>query len=356
MGVLQTLRYFINISVLLLLLLYSTGFALTYTVKRGDSLDKIARKYGVSVKSLIRANNLKKPYIIRPGQKLKIPVKKGKRSSEGTYCAVKHKVRPGDSLIKIAKKYRVWVKDLKKLNNLKSDKLYVGQVLCVKKGKKKTKTVKKKKDDSTFYIKRTKIVDRRIIYYRVRKGDNLSKIAKKYNTTVKRIIQLNKLKKPYIIRPGQRLKIEKKVITYREEIIKKKSVPFGFIWPVNGKVIDPFVNNTKKRHLGVDIKTDCNSPIKAAEDGEVIFAGDSIKAYGNLIVIRHAKRFTSVYGHVGKISVKEKQKVKKGEIIGYTGKLNGSEHCGIYFEIRKNGRPVDPIVFLNKKSDSKKVN
>jgi len=354
MEVLKTLKFFINISVFILLVFYSTSFALTYTVKRGDNLDKIARKYGVSIKAIISENNLKKPYIIRPGQKLKIPVKRN--SPEKTYCAVKHKVRPGDSLIKIAKKYRVWVKDLKNLNNLKSDKLYVGQVLCIKKGKKKSKTTKKKKDNSTFYIKKIRVIDKRIIRYKVRKGDNLSKIAKKYNTTVKRIIQLNNLKKPYIIRPGQKLKIEKKVITYREEIIKKKSIPFGFIWPVQGEIIDSFVNNTKKRHLGVDIKTECNSPIKAAEDGQVIFAGDSIKAYGNLIVIRHAKRFTSVYGHVGKISVKEKQKIKKGEIIGYTGKLNGSEHCGIYFEIRKNGRPVDPVVFLNKKNESKKVN
>jgi len=345
------LRYFISVVIFIFLLIYNFSFAFTYTVKRGDNLEKIAKRYGVSVKAIIRANNLKKPYIIRPGQKLKIPVKR-KSNSKKTYCAVKHKVRPGESLIKIAKKYRVWVKDIKKLNNLKSDRLYVGQILCIKKGKRKT-TARKKENRSTFHIKKTKIIDKKIVYYRVKRGDNLSKIAKKYNTTVRRIIQLNRLKKPYIIRPGQKLKIEKKVVTYREEVVKKSSAPFGFIWPVNGKVIDPFVNNSRKRHLGLDIKTECDVPIKAAEDGKVIFAGDSIKAYGNLIVIKHAKRFTSVYGHVGKIAVKEKQKVKKGEIIGYTGKLNGLEHCGIYFEIRKNGNPVDPVVLLSKKNGSK---
>ncbi|MBK3332881.1 LysM peptidoglycan-binding domain-containing protein [Persephonella atlantica] len=343
------LRFFINSFVLLIFLTFSAGFGLTYTVKRGDNLGKIAKRYNVSVKSIIKANNLKKPYIIRPGQKLKIPVRK----TATTKCVLKHKVKRGESLIKIAKKYRVWVKDIKKLNNLKSDKLYVGQVLCIKKGK-ITKSSQKSSKKS-FYIKKKKIITKRIITYTVRKGDNLSKIAKRYGTTVSKIIKLNKLKKPYIIRPGQRLKIEKREISYVEEVVKRRTVPFGFIWPVNGKVIQTFANNARKRHLGIDIRTDCQAPIKAAEDGKVIYAGDSIKAYGNLIVIKHAKRFNTVYGHVGQIAVKEGQTVKKGDVIGYVGKLGEAQECGLYFEVRKNGFPLDPLVFLSK-NKSKKVN
>ena len=350
MGVLQTLRFYISI-LTLFFILFSTSSALTHTVKRGDNLGKIAKKYGVSVKELIQTNNLKKPYIIRPGQKLKIPAK-GKKGSSSK-CVLKHKVKKGESLIKIAKKYRVWVKDLKKINNLKSDRLYTGQVLCIKTGKVSSKKSKSKKD---FYIKKKKVITKRIIRYRVKKGDSLSKIAKKYNTTVSRLIKLNNLKKPYIIRPGQKLKVEKREITYVEEVVKRRTVPFGFIWPVEGKVINQFVNNAKKRHLGIDIKTECSIPIKAAEDGKVIFAGNSIKAYGNLIIIKHAKRFNTVYGHVGQITVKEGQTVKKGDLIGYTGKLNDSKTCGVYFEIRKNAIPVDPLVFLSKSKNQKKLN
>ncbi|WP_457639595.1 LysM peptidoglycan-binding domain-containing protein [Persephonella sp.] len=348
------MRYFISVFILVFLTVFSLSYGLTYTVKRGDNLGKIAKKYGVSVKEIIKANNLKKPYIIRPGQKLKIPVKSKKKTS--TYCAVKHKVRPGDSLIKIAKKYRVWVKDIKRLNNLKSDTLYVGQVLCIKEGKKKKKTAGKKTGKKEFYVKKKKIVRKRIITYRVKKGDNLSKIAKKYGTTVSRIIKLNNLKKPYIIRPGQKLKVEKREVFYREEIVKRRSVPFGFIWPVEGKVVKNFINNSKERHVGIDISSPCAQSIKAAEDGKVIYAGDSIKSYGKLVVIKHANRFTTVYGHLDKIAVKEGQLVKKGDTVGYAGTLNGSENCGLYFEVRKNGIPIDPLVFLNKKSTSKKVN
>ena len=320
-----------------------------YRVRRGDTLSEIAQKFGVSVKDIIRANNLKRPYIIRVGQVLRIPVKthKGKRTTgrkiDLSNCAVTHKVKPGDSIIKIAKKYHVWVKDIKRLNGLKNDRLQVGQVLCIKE-KKRKKVAKKKR--SNF----VKIVEKRIVIHRVKSGENLSLIAKKYNTTVSEIIKLNRLKKPYIIRPGQKLKIPKKIVKYveRQKLVRKK-VDISFIWPVDGNVIKNFVNNHTIRHLGIDIASDCDAPIKASEDGKVIYAGDSIKAYGNLIIIRHEKRLTSIYGHVGKILVRDGQYVKKGQIIGKTGKLNNSDTCGLYFEIRKNAEPINPLVFLEKK-------
>ncbi|WP_457642569.1 LysM peptidoglycan-binding domain-containing protein [Persephonella sp.] len=324
------------------------GFII-HKVKNGENLSLIAQKYKVSVRDIIRANNLKKPYIIRIGQRLKIPIKKGsvKKDIE-TYCALKHKVRPGDTLITIAKKYRVWVKDIRKLNNLQNDVLRVGQVLCIKRGTKKKET---KKTKSGVIVKQKKIVKKKIITYKVRSGDSLARIAKKYGTTVKEIVRLNNLKKPYIIYPGQRLKVPKKVVYIEEEIVKRKSIPFGFIWPVDGKVIQNFVNNSQMRHLGIDIESECDAPVRAAEDGKVIFAGDSIKAYGNLIVIKHPNKFNTVYGHIGDIHAKEGMIVKKGEIIGKAGMLKNSEKCGIYFEIRKNTVPVDPLVFLNKKTN-----
>ncbi len=403
----------LNIRLLLIVFLAFSlkVLALTYTVKKGDSLDKIARKYGVSVKSIIKANHLKKPYIIRPGQKLKIPTKKSriraykiykvrpgdslikiakkfgvstkdiikanrlkkpyrlragqklkipvkytkhrkkrkivkrkvKQSYTVSYCTRKYRVRPGDSLAKIAKKFGLSVKTLKRINNLKSSTIRVGQTLCVKKVSKKVSRRLK-----------NKIVRTRIIYYKVRPGDSLIKIAKKFHVYTKDIIRANRLKKPYRLRVGQKLKIPKKEIVYikREEEeffteIPKNSIKFGFIWPVEGEVVKNFVNNETMRHLGIDIATDCGANIKAAESGKVIYSGDSIKPYGKLIIIRHKGKFSTVYGHVGNILVRENQYVRKGQIIGTVGKLDDNM-CGLYFEIRKNTVPVDPLVFLEK--------
>ncbi|WP_457622561.1 LysM peptidoglycan-binding domain-containing protein [Persephonella sp.] len=326
-----------------------------HRVKYGENLSYIAKKYKVSVKSIIRANNLKKPYVIRVGQILKIPKKSGtSRTSTGSgerYCKIKHKVKKGESLITIAKKYRVWVKDIKRLNNIKGDTIRVGQILCIKEGVRKTvkKSDQKKSKKSSIIIKKKKIIRKKIVRYRVKPGDSLAKIAKKYGTTVSEIARLNGLKKPYVIYPGQRLKVPKKIVYIEEEIVKRKSVPFGFIWPVEGKIVKNFVNNSQMRHLGIDIQTECDTPVKAAEDGKVIFAGDSIKAYGRLIVIKHSNNFNTVYGHINQIHVKDGDVVKKGDTIGTAGSLNNSESCGIYFEIRKNTVPVDPLVFLNEK-------
>ncbi len=344
---------------LLSLIITIFTYAYTYhTVRSGESLALIAKKYGVSVQEIIKLNNLKKPYIIRPGEKLKIPSKKVAKKPRNNSCSLYHKVKPGESLITIAKKYHVWVKDIKRLNKLNSNVIRVGQVLCIKEGKAVSKNKNRKKSSKKVKIK--KEITTKIVYHKVRPGENLSLIAQKYNTSIREIIKLNNLKKPYIIKPGQKLKIKKKIVKLKriteEEKAKtvKKSMPFGFIWPVDkGEVIAKFVNSTTLRHLGIDIKTDCSVPIKAAENGKVIYAGDSIKAYGNLVIIKHPNRYNTVYGHIGKIMVKDGQYVKKGDIIGFTGKLNNGNDCGVYFEIRKNASPVDPLVLLPKKGEVK---
>ena len=326
-----------------------------YKVRRGDTLSEIAEKYRVSVRDIIRANNLRKPYTIRIGQILRIPNKNYKPSTSSkktkksklSQCSITHKVKRGENIVSIAKKYHVWVKDIKKLNNLKDGYLYEGQILCIKPAyKSKSKSYSKKRTKTTYTTK--------IIRHKVRKGESLSLIAKKYKVPVTRIISYNKLKKPYYIYPGQILKIPvkvKKTVTIEEKQENynfNKKIKLGFIWPVDGEIISKFVNSPENRHLGIDIKTECGVPIKATEDGKVIYAGDSIKAYGNLIVIRHRNKLTSVYGHVGKIYIKENQWVKKGQVIGQTGKLNNSEYCGLYFEIRKKTVPIDPLVLLKK--------
>ncbi len=329
-----------------------------YKVRPGDSLSVIAKRFGVSTKEIIKANNLKKPYHLRVGQKLKIPVKYTSRSSKKrktvkrksrsytySYCSRRYRVKPGDSLIKIAKKFGVSVKTLKKINNLKSNTLRVGQTLCIKK-------VVKRIDRKGY----SRVVRTKIIRYKVKPGDSLIKIAKKFKVYTKDIIRLNKLKKPYRLRVGQVLKIPKKVVSYVrkeeeeyfQELPNKPNINFGFIWPVDGEVVNNFVNNSVMRHLGIDIQTSCGEKVRAAESGKVIYAGESIKPYGRLIILRHKGKFNTVYGHLGDIYVRENQYVRKGQIIGSVGNLNDTS-CGIYFEIRKNTVPVDPLVFLSKK-------
>ncbi len=374
--------------------LFSNSFALTYVVKAGDNPDKIAKKFKISVKELLKANKIKNPKRLMPGQKLIIPTKSSSKSVKKKkkkekkltkkknlrnkvkqtvkikrVCRVKYKVRSGDALVKIAKKFRVKVSDLKKWNNLKSNKLMIGQLICikpinkkivVKKEKVKSKVVKKeqvkrkrkKREARRGRIKRRIKYRRVVAYYRVRRGESLGVIAHKFHMSMKQLIRLNKgrLRKHrgrYIIYPGQKIKVIKKIrYIAEEEYIPPKNLKFG--WPIdNGKIIRNFINTETERHVGLDIATNCGTKVKAAEDGKVIYAGDSIKTFGNLIIIRHPNRYNTVYGHIGKILVKEGEKVKKGEVIGTAGELN-HKSCGIYFEIRKNTIPINPTSVLEK--------
>ena len=348
------------------LLIFSFAFGKIHIVKKGETLASIAKKYKVSLKEIIKANKLKKPYIIRPGQKLKIPVKKNtskisNKTKTIQNCKIVHKVKKGETLIKIAKKYHVWVKDIRKLNHLRSDTLRVGQLLCIKKGKPKRLSSTKKKEK----IKTKTIVEKKIVIHKVKRGESLALIARKYKTSVKEIIKANKLKKPYIIHPGQKLKVPVKVVKKIKIDNSKKlekvyaSMPFGFIWPVNGEVISDFVGGTKQESLGLNqigikIKTNCNEPVRASESGRVLFAGNINKTYNKMVVIRHRKNYSTVYSNLAKLTVKDRQIVKKGDVIGYSGIIIEPNICGIFFQIRKNITPVNPLALLPEKK--KEVN
>ncbi len=160
-----------------------------HRVRRGESLYLIALKYRTSVRTIARANNIRRKHLIRRGQRLKIPVRGrgGKRFLASSYQLLpggKYRVRTGDSLWLIARRFNTTTKTIQRLNNLKSTRLYAGQLV--------------------------KITDRKNILlaqnsrsYRVRSGDNLSWIAKKHNTSLRSILRANNLSMNCTIYPGQ---------------------------------------------------------------------------------------------------------------------------------------------------------
>ncbi|WP_163327702.1 LysM peptidoglycan-binding domain-containing protein [Desulfurobacterium thermolithotrophum] len=326
-----------QILILFISFLFLTNFAfadITYVVKRGDSIAKIAKNYGVSVKDIIKANNLKRPYIIRVGQKLKIPTKSRRIERKFVYYTVKK----GDSLSKIAKRFRTSIKKLIKINNLKKPyiirpgqklKVPVKKSYLVKRNLKKKSS--KKKKNSQFVYKSSLLSKVPVYkYYRVRKGDSVLKIAKKFRVSPRTIIRENHLRKPYILRPGQKLKI----LTGYKDVLKLNR-PIQFRFPLDGR-IDPTVR--EKGYPGIFILSNPGKKVKAAETGIVKFAGKDehfLKPYGNVVIIEHPKGYQTVYSNLNKIFVKPKQIVKRGDVIGTAGISGDWGKSGIYFEINK---------------------
>jgi murein DD-endopeptidase MepM/ murein hydrolase activator NlpD len=366
------------------------ALAETYTVQKGDTLENIARKFNVSVEEIKKANNIKDEKKIRDGTKLKIPTKKTNSKVESKKTSKKESkrnkksiyiVQKGDALEEIAKKYGLTVKELMDYNDMKDEKIFVGDELKIppkgaKIAQKQEQKEQEKRDLSSCEV------------YVLKRGGTLKDVSKKLGVSVKTLEKLNnisankRLKAGEKVCYGQRLKPATATIkTEQPEKPREKEKPeetLGKVetkqpplpkpvepketeketvnlegvklsWPVEGNVIAKFQNDEQVRHLGIDIETDCDQSVKAAADGKVIYAGDGIKAFGNLVVIRHSNKLTTVYGYLDDIFVREGNVVNTGDVIGKVGKLKDSDKCGIYFEVRKNVTPIDPLNILETK-------
>lgn len=121
----------------------------------------------------------------------------------------------------------------------------------------------------------------------------------------------------------------------------------GMRWPVRGRVISGFGSNSGgARNDGIDIAVPAGTPIKAAENGVVIYAGDGLKEFGNTVLVRHENGLVTVYGHASELKVQRGQKVRRGEDIALAGMSGSADAPRLHFEVRKDSSPVDPAKYL----------
>ena len=115
-----------------------------------------------------------------------------------------------------------------------------------------------------------------------------------------------------------------------------------WIWPANGRVIDRF---DEKRNKGIGIAGKEGDPVVASADGQVVYSGSGLRGYGNLVILKHNDDFISAYAHNRQILVKQGQMVKRGQRIAEVGRSDATE-AKLHFEIRRQGKPVDPLAYL----------
>ena len=190
----------------------------------------------------------------------------------------------------------------------------------------------------------------------VTQDETLYSIARQHKLTVQQLVLYNNIKKPYVIKPGQTLKLsatQRVASSARQKNTKTKQASskqvvsnqvVNWRWPIKGKLIKTF-NKRLNDAKGIDIAGKEGKSIKAAASGKVVYSGNGLISYGNLIIIKHNDLYLSAYAHNRKLLVKEGQKVKVGQIIAELGKT-GADNPRLHFEIRKNGKPVNPIRYL----------
>lgn len=209
--------------------------------------------------------------------------------------------------------------------------------------------------------------------HKVVSGETLYSIAWKYSKHYKELARINGIKSPYIIYPGQRITIKKppvtkkvkpKKITKNNKVVKKKPVitqppklshadasvlkeKVRWRWPARGKLLEAFSSNARF-NKGIDIAGKLGEPVYAAARGKVVFSGSGLRGYGRLVIIHHDEKFLSAYAHNSRLLVKENQVVKAGQKIAEIGST-GTDKTKLHFEIRKDGKPVDPLRYLPKR-------
>lgn len=208
-------------------------------------------------------------------------------------------------------------------------------------------------------------------WYQVRPSDTLYSIAWRYGLDYKELANWNSIDVNGIIYPGQKLlliKPENPVVAPNVEVIVaspetvKPDVPGGeksaapvavrdlganperWLWPVSGRVMNTFAANQLDRR-GIDIAGTLGQAIVAVADGKVVYSGNGLAGYGNLVIIKHSETFLSAYAYIQERRVDEGMTVKAGSEIATMGQ-HKTQSARLHFEIRKNGQPVDPMQYL----------
>jgi len=211
----------------------------------------------------------------------------------------------------------------------------------------------------------------------VREGDTLYSIAWRYGLDYRELANANSISPPHTIYPGQRIDIDytaaeaarAPTVTVRNPSISPKPVtqpvqvksgnshnspkpvPTGPVsswqWPSDGKIIGQF-STRKPVNKGIDLAGSLGESVLAAAAGTVVYAGTGLRGYGNLVIIRHNEKFLSAYAHASRITVSEGQEVKAGGKIAEKGST-GTDRVKLHFEIRENGKPVNPLKYLPKR-------
>jgi murein DD-endopeptidase MepM/ murein hydrolase activator NlpD len=123
----------------------------------------------------------------------------------------------------------------------------------------------------------------------------------------------------------------------------------GFRWPVRGRVITGFgPKPTGQQNDGINVAVPEGTPVKAAEDGVVAYAGSELKGYGNLVLVRHSNGYVTAYAHTSEVMVKRGDTIKRGQVIAKAGQTGNVASPQLHFEIRKGSSPIDPMPFLDK--------
>lgn len=191
----------------------------------------------------------------------------------------------------------------------------------------------------------------KIQYHLVQPGETLYAIAWRYEKDYRKLASLNNLSASFKVKPGDLIQLTgtpaHKIVIKPKYQIHPKTKPIGFVqhwmWPTTQHhIFRAFSSNNK----GIDIAGNFKAPVFAAAEGKVVYAGNGIRGYGNLLIIKHNTIYLTAYAYNNRLLVKQDQWVMSGQKIALMGENNNLGRVALHFEIRREGKAVNPQKYL----------
>lgn len=313
------------------------------TVRRGDTLSSLAKLYRVTPEGLAAANNLDRYSPLAVGQRLVLPVPST------------HKVGEHDTLYSVSRMYGIRLDTMAAANKLKPPyTLAVGQVLRIPNAGAAIETatpapLKKASTVKTLGTLKIAAAPKQkngpAIYNGVKmlKAPGPSEERKTFDSMLSRLAGIEQ---PRAGDSDESLLRARAPETPKEQFVDYSRTK-GFIWPVKGRVISGY--GPKDGGLyndGINIAAPRGTPVLSAAEGTVAYVGDSLKSYGNLVLVRHPGGMVTAYAHLNNVTVKPGMKLRKGQPIGTVGSTGAVANAQLHFEVRRGAATLNPREYL----------
>lgn len=307
-----------------------------HTVLTGDTVYNIAQRYNIALQDVINANGLQAPYALKNGTRLKLTPPQS------------YKVREGDTVESVARMFSTSASQLTRLNNLNAPyklaeaqslrlppsikappPLYTSETLAKRRGSQRP-TASGKTDP--VYEEQTEMsaappaaVEREML------SSPAPVMAEPLDAPPMPVVSSA---------PSQ------KAVAVASTVVPARAGS-KFIWPVDGPVLSTYGPKVDGRsNDGINIKAAQGTPVRAAENGVVVYSGSELQGYGNLVLIRHADRWMTAYGHLDSVVASKGMTIQRGQTIGTVGATGSVDSPQLHFEVRRGTEALNPESYL----------
>ncbi|SON56038.1 Murein hydrolase activator NlpD precursor [Hartmannibacter diazotrophicus] len=346
-------------------------------LRDGETIDTLSRRYSVPRDAIMKVNGLTSPSQAVAGSQVVIPIynsagrqldpaasaisgqvaSTGAAPSRTTVADNVYVVKPGDSLGRIANNHGMRSSELAAANNIKaSDPIRIGQKLMIPANAAQPKQVASLETNTMTDAVRLPPQPARApagtsASARLPEGAPAKLEAAKTNPQATGLTPMPAAAALPKHEPAPETTVAN-VAPAAEPAKTPTAAQTGdspsFRWPVQGRIISAFGKKPNgDRNDGINLDAPEGTPIKAAEAGTVIYSGNELKGYGNLVLIKHPNGMVSAYAHASELLVRRGDSVKRGQMIGRVGDTGSVTRPQLHFELREGNRPIDPTPYMS---------